>query len=205
VICMHLVKSPHTAPFMSNIVLIDPIRFLLHLPDVAYNFMERKPVHAKELVLWYFGSQDIGVAHTLARRFFWHENILWKEDLEVDRRQEVEHMTVTVVLSGKDDIVDAIAVKRYLTGSLLATSTAHDATIWKTNGTTKVLEMSVAYEEIGRMDVISCAGSGLKVIWFERFHHGQVFEFEKAQKSVIKLIRAGLSESRGENRLLDCH
>ena len=51
----------------------------------------------------------MGVSHTLFRRFFWSENILWKEDIQ-NRR-------VTVVLSGKDLIVDTKAVKAYLTGS----------------------------------------------------------------------------------------
>ena len=48
----------------------------------------------------------MGVAHTLARRFFWSENILWKED--------IAHRRITVSLGGKDLIVDSKSVGRYL-------------------------------------------------------------------------------------------
>jgi alpha/beta hydrolase fold len=189
VICTHLLKSQLTTPLIGPVVFIDPICFLLHLPDVAYNFTVRQPVHAKEFVLWYFGSKDIGVAHTLSRRFFWHENILWKEDLEVDGGQEVENRTVTVVLSGRDDIVDAKAVRQYLTASSSAESALQSKTIRNTKDTEKEMGMNVAHEEIGLMEIISWAGSSLEVIWFERFHHGQVFDFEKARKAIIRAIR----------------
>ena len=79
---------------------------MLHLPDVAYNFTFRKPTQANEHQLYYFASMDMGVAHTLARRFFWSENILWWRDVH-DRR-------TTVVLSAKDLIVDTEAVGQYL-------------------------------------------------------------------------------------------
>ena len=48
----------------------------------------------------------MGVAHTLARTFFWSENILWKKD--ITERQ------VTVFLSGSDSIVNAPLVRAYL-------------------------------------------------------------------------------------------
>lgn len=59
-------------------------------------------------MLSYFGSKDIGVAHTLFRRFFWADNILWKEDLKNHR--------VAVSLAGSDPIVDTRAIRAYLTG-----------------------------------------------------------------------------------------
>jgi len=51
----------------------------------------------------------MGVAHTLSRRFFWTENIVWKEDFG-DR-------PVTAVLSGRDLIVNTEHVGAYLTGA----------------------------------------------------------------------------------------
>jgi hypothetical protein len=50
----------------------------------------------------------MGISHTLFRRFFWADNILWKED--------VENHDVTVALAGRDLIVDTKAVAGYLTG-----------------------------------------------------------------------------------------
>lgn len=49
---------------------------------------------------------DMGVSHTLARSFFWSENILWKEDLGGRR--------LSVFLAGKDIIVNTKEVARYL-------------------------------------------------------------------------------------------
>lgn len=50
----------------------------------------------------------MGISHTLFRRFFWAENILWKEDTRGHH--------VTVALAEKDLIVDTKAVATYLTG-----------------------------------------------------------------------------------------
>lgn len=59
---------------------------------------------------------DPGVSHTLGRRFFWNENVLWKEDFEGRK--------VTAALAGRDLIVDTEAVGRYLCcGNLSGKST----------------------------------------------------------------------------------
>lgn len=50
----------------------------------------------------------MGTSHTLFRRFFWADNILWKDDLQ-------GHPTA-VVLAGKDAIVDTAVTGAYLTG-----------------------------------------------------------------------------------------
>ena len=107
VIATHLLRDEIMSGMIGSILLIDPVTFLLHHPDVAYNFTSRKPKRANEYQLYYFGSMDMGVAHTLSRTFFWSENILWKHDISGRR--------VTVVLSAKDLIVDTEAVGRYLT------------------------------------------------------------------------------------------
>lgn len=60
-------------------------------------------------MLHYFASQDMLISHTLARRFFWSEYVLWKEDLD-------ENRPLTVVLSAKDLIVPAKEIWAYLTG-----------------------------------------------------------------------------------------
>ena len=108
VVAAHIMRSPTLSRRVSAWLLIDPIPFLLHLPSVAYNFVYREPQAANEWQLWYFASRDPDIARALARHFFWTENILWREDI-VGRR-------VGVVLSGRDQIVDAAEVRRYLTG-----------------------------------------------------------------------------------------
>ncbi|KAL1639606.1 hypothetical protein SLS58_007806 [Diplodia intermedia] len=108
VISTHMLHSPKLTTKIGSILLIDPVTFLLHLPDVACNFIIRKPQHANEHQLAYFASQDMGVAHTLSRCFFWSENIMWKEDLA--------GRDVSVSLSGRDLIVDTETVRVYLAG-----------------------------------------------------------------------------------------
>jgi pimeloyl-ACP methyl ester carboxylesterase len=76
IIAAHLLKSDQIAALIGPTVFIDPVSFLLHLPDVAYNFIARRPARANEYQLWYFGTKDLGVAHTLAKRFSWTDNII---------------------------------------------------------------------------------------------------------------------------------
>ncbi|GLB05105.1 hypothetical protein AtubIFM57258_011136 [Aspergillus tubingensis] len=170
VIAAHLLKSDQSAPLIGPMVFIDPVSFLLHLPDVAYNFIARRPARANEYQLWYFGSKDIGVAHTLARRFSWVDNIIWKEDLRIkgDNNQE-EDRNVTVVLSGKDLIVDAETVGQYLMGSSSGAWTVDKdaAQAWKNR---------------------PWVGHGLELLWYEQLDHAQVFDSENTRGPVIRAV-----------------
>jgi hypothetical protein len=169
IIAAHLLKSDRFAPLIGPTVFIDPVSFLLHLPDVAYNFIARRPAQANEYQLWYFGSKDIGVAHTLARRFSWIDNIIWKEDLGIKAEEyQQEGRNVTVVLSGKDLIVDTQTVGQYLMGSSkFETIDKEIAQPWKN---------------------MPWVGSGLELLWFEQLDHAQVFDFENTRRPVIRAI-----------------
>ena len=57
----------------------------------------------------YFCSTDLMIAHTLARRFFWSQHILWLEDLD--------NIPTFVVIGEQDHIVDISALWSYLTHS----------------------------------------------------------------------------------------
>jgi pimeloyl-ACP methyl ester carboxylesterase len=188
IISTHLLKSPLTAPSIGNVVLIDPVSFLLHLPDVAYNFTARQPVHANEHLLWYFGSKDIGVAHTLARRFFWSENIIWKEDLGLEVKQWEEGRKVTVVFGGKDILVDTNTVGRYLMGASLNGSQISDKAIRMANEFKMATVSGLVSAEEEEWKTRPWKGSGLEVLWFEQLDHGQVFELERTRRPIIKAI-----------------
>jgi pimeloyl-ACP methyl ester carboxylesterase len=157
VITTHLLHTPHIAQKLGPILFVDPVSFLLHLPDVAYNFICRKPTRANEHQLHYFASKDMGVSHTLFRRFFWSENILWKEDIR-NRR-------VTVVLGGKDLIVDTKVVKAYLTENK---SARRENEAWK--------------EETWN-------GVGLDVLWFPELDHGQVFDKRRTRSRLVDITK----------------
>jgi len=109
-------------PNITSYLLIDPIPILLHLPDVAYNFLYRVPKRANEWQLWYFASRDPDIAHTLGRHFFWTDNVLWRDDLILEGSdpshagRDRVRKPIAVVLASEDQIVPAKNVRRYLTG-----------------------------------------------------------------------------------------
>jgi pimeloyl-ACP methyl ester carboxylesterase len=108
VMAAHLHRSPDLAPRIAATIFIDPIPFLLHLPDVAFNFVYRQPREANEWLLWFFSSRDPDVSRALSRHFIWTESVLWKEELH--------GKSVCIFLSGSDQIVPANTVRKYLTG-----------------------------------------------------------------------------------------
>merc|ERR1712194_559411 len=89
------------------LTFIDPVCFMLAKPDVAYNFMYRKPASPTQLLLYYFVSKELYIAHSLAKNFFWRQCILWPEQLPPGA-------PTLVVLSGNDSIVPTHSVRRYL-------------------------------------------------------------------------------------------
>jgi pimeloyl-ACP methyl ester carboxylesterase len=108
-VATQLLHDARIEPRIGPILFMDPVVFLLHLPDVAHNFVARKPFETIEFVLWYFAGKDPLVAHTLQRRSFWVEDILWKEELK--------GRDVTIALAGNDAIVNTRTVRKYLLGA----------------------------------------------------------------------------------------
>lgn len=43
VVAAHLLHDPQIAQKIGPIMFVDPVSFLLHLPDVAYNFVTSSP------------------------------------------------------------------------------------------------------------------------------------------------------------------
>lgn len=180
VIATHLLADPYTSRLIADVVLIDPVTILLHLPDVAYNFTRREPRTASEHQLWYFASMDMGVAHSLARHFFWSKNVLWKEDL-VGR-------DVTVSLAGRDLIVNTEAVGRYLA-----------------EGTGEGEEVTEVDDLVRREHLTGCEereelmgeewknrpwrGKGIDILWFEDLDHAQIFDKPATRRPVVQAIR----------------
>jgi pimeloyl-ACP methyl ester carboxylesterase len=173
IISAQLLRSPSLNARIVDVVLIDPVAFLLHLPDMAYNFTRRLPQSASEHQLYYFASTDIGAAHTLARRFNWPDSILWKEDLKGRRW--------TIMLSEVDIIVAAEQIGLYLTRpqGAKALDDHREGSEWKTTKWT---------------------GGQLDVIWLEGLNHAEVFDTERDRKTVIDIA---MNYSAGERREVD--
>jgi pimeloyl-ACP methyl ester carboxylesterase len=200
VISTHLLKTPSIAERIGPLVLMDPVSILLHLPDVAYNFTRRQPERANEHQLYYFASMDIGVSHTLARHFFWNENVLWKKDIEGRK--------LTVSLGGRDLIVNTEAVGRYLSSNEAA-KRGYENGFMNGNGNDEVLIDIESDEEIDRGMQLrggegtksdfegagdeewKCRpwkGSGIDVLWFPDLDHAQVFDKKNTRRRVIQAI-----------------
>lgn len=170
IISVQLLRSPSLNARIVNVVLIDPVAFLLHLPDMAYNLTRRPPQSASEHPLYYFASTDIGAAHTLARRLSWPDSILWKGDLKGRRW--------TIMLSEIDIIVAAEQIGMYLT---------------RPEGV-KALD---DHREGGEWKTTKWTGGELDVIWLEWLNHAEVFDTERDRKMVIDIA---MNYSGGESR-----
>jgi pimeloyl-ACP methyl ester carboxylesterase len=217
VVATHLLQSEETQDMIADIVLVDPVSILLHLPDVATNFVHRRPRTAAEWQLWYFASKDLGVAHTLGRHFFWSRNCVWKEDLGVESGRR----RVTVSLAGRDLIVDTEAVGRYVAGC-----PPHDgplptggdrrggrigaAASAETSAENTDLDDGLPGEEDTRAEDERAAlvgegwkhkawrGRGLEILWFDRLDHAQVFDKRVTRAKLIQCLDVYCSVGKTE-------
>ena len=58
---------------VSQAIFLDPVCFLLVLPDVCYQFLYRQPKCLKGALFRYFTGAEIAVNYTLRRHFWWYE------------------------------------------------------------------------------------------------------------------------------------
>ena len=125
---------------------------------------------SNEWLLWYFGSKDMGVAHTLSRTFFWSENILWKNDL-------LGHHA-SVFLGGKDAIINARQVYEYLQGA---------------RGGKVGNNQNVSMHD--SETTLDCPSEGnlskddmLNVVWSPNLDHGQIFDVSTSRKRLVREV-----------------
>ncbi|KAJ3011558.1 hypothetical protein HKX48_006774 [Thoreauomyces humboldtii] len=106
-----LLNSPAHRSRVGSVVLLDPVTFLLCDPTTAYNFLYRPPTEPLQLLMNYFVSRELYIAHSLSRHFHWSHNILFAEDLPTVAHQGLKNY---VVLSETDLIVPSPRVRQYL-------------------------------------------------------------------------------------------
>ena len=70
VVATHILHDAHLSTRVAATLFIDPIPFLLHLPNIAYNFAYQNPRTANEWELWYFASRDLDMSRATSRHFF---------------------------------------------------------------------------------------------------------------------------------------
>ncbi|KAI8342795.1 Alpha/Beta hydrolase protein [Chlamydoabsidia padenii] len=102
---------------VAGTVLIDPICFLLHYPQVCFNFIHRVPSRIIEFVMLYIASRELYISHYLSRHFQWFQCIYFADPTEpkdvVDQPSPLNNSIV--FLSGEDRIVGSPMVSKYLT------------------------------------------------------------------------------------------
>lgn len=181
VISTSIMADTMLRPKVASALFVDPVSFLLHTPDVAYNFTVRQPQHANEWQLWYFASKDPSIAHALGRRFFWSQNVIWRKDVK-DFVNEGKRLTVS--LAGKDLIVNTEAVGRYLAnisdneeercGSGAVEDNKHCISQRSTGDAWKEKKWE---------------GNGLDVLWFDQLDHGQVFDKNMMRARLVGVVQ----------------
>ncbi|EFX01894.1 alpha beta hydrolase fold family [Grosmannia clavigera kw1407] len=163
ILATHLLQHLESGGRVGPLLLVDPVTFSMQWGDIPYNFIYRQPHKASEWQLHYFASTDMGAAHSITRRFDWTVNVLWREELK--------GRTVTVVLAGRDIILDTRALQSYLAADEELSPHVFDA---------KDLPAS------GRRD----AREGLDIVWYDDLNHAEVFESAAAWRPLVPILHS---------------
>ncbi|KAG2186217.1 hypothetical protein INT43_002655, partial [Umbelopsis isabellina] len=105
---------------VAGVTLIDPVIYLLHYSDLAYNFVHRTPTTPNELLINFFAAQELYTAFYIARRFDWNSNMMFvgrRDDTTIINRygQEAVHLKdFHVFISENDNLIDCQRTARYL-------------------------------------------------------------------------------------------
>jgi hypothetical protein len=180
VIAAHLLHDPRTRGMFGPLIFADPVCFSFHPPDVAFNFLRRKPKSVSEWQLWYFASMDPDVGRCMTRGFRWQESSLWREDVENRARKGEEDGRVTVLLSGKDIITDVET-----TGAYLTRTKGKDG-----SGDEKWYRQSMAERLDGKWKQQKWTGrEGLEVVYLPGLNHAEMFEEERERALLVEIVK----------------
>ncbi|KAI1751191.1 hypothetical protein F4782DRAFT_506132 [Xylaria castorea] len=142
-------------------LLVDLVTLSIHWGGIPYNFLYRQPRKASEWQLNYFASTNLGVAHSITRRFDCSENVLWKDDMK--------GLDISVVLSGRDIILDPMALRHYL---------ASDASLKARQYTS--IPSPLGQEGFGE--------SGLQVLLYDNLNHAEIFDNRRDWAILVHLL-----------------
>lgn len=174
VVAAHMLHDPSTNKMIGPMIFVDPVAFSFHPPEVAWNFLRRKPTTASEIQLHYFASTDPDVAYTLTRRFIWSENTLWREDVEDRATADNGHAKrCTVTLAGKDIITETNTLGCYLTRSTT------EQQLWH--------EQDDALEDDWK-ETKWTGEEPLEVLWFPELNHAEIFDDAKDRQVLLEVM-----------------
>lgn len=104
--CTHMVR--HCPDLVAQLGLLDPVCFLLFLPDVAANFLytDYKKLSAVTALLKKFVAREFGISHSLRRHFWWYRSTLFPHDSK--------DICCVTGISEFDEITPSMSIKTYL-------------------------------------------------------------------------------------------
>jgi len=161
IIATHLLQCPETRDRISSILFVDPVTISIHWGEIPHNFIYRQPRLASEWQLQYFVSTDMGIAHTITRRFDWSENVMWRDEIK-DRK-------MTVALSEKDIIVNTFKLLEYLSGDTELGARVYNSRNYPRN-----------HEDLGL--------GGFNVLWYDHINHAEAFDTAKNRTPLVEVL-----------------
>lgn len=161
------------------VLICGSCRLLIHTPQVAWNFLRRKPRTASETQLQYIASLDPGVAQALTRGFVWVENSIWREEAEHrscdDNAQDAR---CTVALAGKDVITDTGTLGSYLTRQ------PQEGVKWYEE------PAGLRDEEWKNEPWTGTRTKPLEVMWFPELNHAEIFDNKADRDRLIQVMES---------------
>ncbi|ETV82117.1 hypothetical protein H257_05619 [Aphanomyces astaci] len=111
-------ERPHLVHYLT---FVDPVVFACWQHHGIYNLMYKAPSTGLNLLLWYFASQEIGIACSMRRHLTWYETVLFPDHLP--RHPHTNHVVASVFLSENDCIIDAPGAHAHLERGVLQDAT----------------------------------------------------------------------------------
>ncbi|KAI8647761.1 Alpha/Beta hydrolase protein [Parasitella parasitica] len=107
---------------VAGVVMIDPICFLLHYHNVAFNFVHRKPKTLFEHLMHFGAARELYISNYISRHFQWFETIFFTQPANVQpatlpplpTEKNSPLANASIFLSEKDGIVGSGPVLEYL-------------------------------------------------------------------------------------------
>ncbi len=175
VVATHLLHDPVCFPLIDHLLFVDPVAFSFHTPNVAYNFLRRKPRTASEIQLQYFASMDPDVGRALTRSFVFPENSLWREEVENCTSEDGKNcLRTTVAICGQDIITDTLHLGRYLTRE-------------GRNGEKWYRDHELADDSW--MQEPWTGEKNLEVLWFPELNHAESFDDHVHRQVLVDVLK----------------
>jgi hypothetical protein len=160
--------------YVSHVTLIDPVSLLLSQPEVAFNFLYRKPSTLMEWGIHLAASMEITISNSLRRNFWWYQNELWLEDID-------SSIGVHISLAGGDEVCNSEAVHEYILICQKERSIMREKCIDDLNTNQEITDITICYRDgQSHAQVLMCMKS--LGVMSEKILFGQKAVYDKGKE-----------------------